>query len=65
MTVPNIKFHHEIPYMESFQIQPSSLLTLDDLMSETNEDVRKRIPRNPIGILKFKQLLREINIQKN
>ena len=39
LTVPNIKFHHGIPDMETFQIQPNSLLILDDLMSETNSDV--------------------------
>jgi len=39
LSVSNVRFHHGIPDMETFEIQPNSLLILDDLMSETNAHV--------------------------
>lgn len=39
LSVANIKFHHGIPDMETFEIQRNSLIILDDLMSETNHNI--------------------------
>lgn len=39
ITVPNIKFYHGIPEMDTFDIERNSLIIIDDLMSETNRDI--------------------------
>lgn len=36
LSVENVRFHEGIPSLETFEIQPNSLIILDDLMSETN-----------------------------
>jgi len=41
LSVSNVKFFNGIPDMSNFEIQPNSLLILDDLMTETNADVSK------------------------
>lgn len=50
---------------------PTGVVTIDknlvpgsNIIDLVNEVVRKRAPRNPIGIQTFKQLLQEINIPK-
>jgi len=43
LRVPNIKFDYNIPDMETFDIQPNSLIILDYLISETNRDIANTI----------------------